>query len=86
MNNGQCIDAKGGISQLCCSSNTSTPCFPTKNNGTITRTGSPGTDGGTMVNAATFCIAHTDSSVINSTTGRPGPGSLLLLATVTVSK
>jgi len=86
MNNGQCIDAKGGISQLCCSNSTSTPCFPTKNNGTISRTGKPATDGGTLVSAATFCIARTDSSLINVTTGLPGPGALLLPATVSVSK
>jgi hypothetical protein len=86
MNNGQCIDAKGGISQLCCSNSTSTPCFPTKNNGTISRTGSPGTDGQTLVSAATFCIARTNSTLINVTTGLPGPGALLLPATVSVSK
>src|SRR4029077_9324941 len=36
---GNCIDAKGGISQLCCSNNTALPCFPTKGGGSITRTG-----------------------------------------------
>jgi hypothetical protein len=86
MNNGQCIDAKGGISQLCCSNSTSTPCFPTKNNGTISRTGSPGTDGQTLVSAATFCIARTNSTLINVTTGLPGPGAVLLPATVVVTR
>ena len=83
---GNCIDAKGGISQLCCSNTTTTPCFPTKGGGSIARTGYPGTDGQTLVNAATFCIAHTNSTLINMTTGLPGPGALLLPATVTVSK
>jgi hypothetical protein len=35
-----CVDIKGGISQLCCSTSTSTPCFPTGSpGGQITRTG-----------------------------------------------
>jgi hypothetical protein len=83
---GECIDAKGGISQLCCSSSPSTPCFPTKGGGSITRTGSPGTDGQTLLDAATFCIARTNSTLINVTTGLPGPGALLLPAMVSVSK
>ena len=35
--------------------------------------------------AATFCIAHTDSSVINTTTGLPGPGALSLPAVATLT-
>jgi hypothetical protein len=84
MNNGQCVDAKGGISQLCCSNATATPCFPTRGGGSITRTGKPGTNGQTLVNATTFCIPRTDSTLINVTTGLPGPGALLLPANVTV--
>jgi hypothetical protein len=76
---GNCIDAKGGISQVCCSNATSRPCFPTKT-GSITRTGRPGTNGHTLVSAATFCIPRTDSTLINITTGLPGPGALLLPA------
>src|SRR5262249_31664812 len=44
---GNCIDAKGGISQLCCASNTALPCFPTSvaskaaGLGSIIRTGKP---------------------------------------------
>ena len=36
-----CVDRKGGISQLCCSNSTSTPCFPTGpgSSGVITTTG-----------------------------------------------
>jgi hypothetical protein len=81
---GNCIDAKGGISQLCCSNNTTIPCFPTRGGGSITRTGHPGTDGQTLLTAATFCIAATDSTLINITTGLPGPGALLLPSNVTV--
>jgi hypothetical protein len=81
---GNCIDAKGGISQLCCSSDTTKPCFPTKGGGSITRTGSPGVPGSRMLQATTFCIDATNSSVINVTTGLPGPGALLLPADVVV--
>jgi hypothetical protein len=81
---GNCIDAKGGISQLCCSTNTATPCFPTKGGGSITRTGHPGTDGNALLQATTFCIAATDSTLINITTGLPGPGALLLPSKVSV--
>jgi hypothetical protein len=81
---GSCIDAKGGISQLCCANNTATPCFPTRNGGSITRTGRPGTDGQTLVSAALFCIPRTESTLINATTGLPGPGALLLPSQVSV--
>jgi hypothetical protein len=81
---GNCIDAKGGISQLCCSNATATPCFPTKNGGSFTRTGTPGPPGKIMVNAAVFCIPRTGSTLINITSGLPGPGALLLPATVSV--
>jgi hypothetical protein len=83
---GNCIDSKGGISQLCCSSSTETPCFPTRGGGSLSRTGSPGTDGQTLVNAATFCIARTSASLINITTGLPGPGALLLPSVVHVDR
>jgi len=83
---GNCIDAKGGISQLCCSSNTSLPCFPTKGGGKISRTGKPVIPGGPAGTfAGTFCIAHTDSGLINLVTGLPGPGAVLLPATASVT-
>jgi hypothetical protein len=81
---GNCIDAKGGIAQLCCSNATAIPCFPTKGGGSITRTGHPGLPGQQLLQATTFCIAATDSTLINITTGLPGPGALLLPAQVTV--
>jgi hypothetical protein len=86
---GQCVDAKGGVSQLCCSNNTELPCYPTKGGGAITRTGVvgvpvpaypdstyPKTAEGSLV--ATFCEGATGSNVINSITGLPGPGALVL--------
>jgi hypothetical protein len=97
---GRCIDAKGGVSQVCCNSNTTTPCFPTANDGAIERTGraAPPRDGNGLVwpegtypkttadgvLAATFCEAATTASVVNSTTGLPGPGALLLPGTQTL--
>jgi hypothetical protein len=46
--------------------------------GSITRSGHLGTPGQFLLHAATFCIAATDSTLINVTTGLPGPGALLL--------
>jgi hypothetical protein len=90
---GNCIDAKGGISQFCCANNTSLPCFPTSaaskaaGLGSIVRTGKPVIPGGAQGTfAGTFCIAHTDSNLINTVTGLPGPGALLLPSTAVVSK
>ena len=79
-----CVDIKGGISQACCSNSTSTPCFATKGGGEIRRTGTPTTDGGTAVFATTFCIDATGSPAIDTTTGLPGPGALVLPAQVDV--
>ena len=80
-----CVAAQGGISQACCSSNTALPCFTSRSTGSITRTGTPGTPGQTEVFAATFCIARTNSALINTITGLPGPGALLLPGDVTVT-
>ena len=68
-----------------CSDSTSTPCFTSKTTGAITRTGTPGTSGQTSALAATLCIGRTDSSLINTIAGLPGPGALLLPARVEVS-
>ena len=75
---GHCIDIKGGISQQCCSIVTSAPCFPTRDGGTLVRTGTPATDGQVQVSAGTFCIPRTPSALINLVAGLPGPGALLL--------
>jgi hypothetical protein len=80
-----CLDAKGGISQACCSNNTATPCFTSRSTGAITRMGTPATSGQSAVFAATFCIARTNSWLIDTVTGLPGPGTLLLPAQVTVT-
>jgi hypothetical protein len=91
--NGDCVDDKGGVSQLCCSSKTDTPCQPVG----ITRTGKratlnppwpdptyPKTGEGTLV--AVFCEQATNTFTINSTTGLPGPGTVTLPGTQTVTK
>lgn len=75
---GRCIDAKGGISQLCCSNVTDVPCFSTRNGGSIERTGSPARSGQTGALAGTFCIPRTDSALINTVSGLPGPGAAIL--------
>jgi hypothetical protein len=82
---GDCLDAKGGISQLCCAGFTDLPCFPTQDGGSLVRTGSPGTDSHVQVSAATFCIPRTASTLINLISGLPGPGALLLPNLVHVS-
>ncbi len=97
---GQCVDSKGGISQLCCATSTVTPCFPTStaSGGAITRTGHPDppvpvwpdptypktSSGGVLV--TTFCEGATTASTINSTAGLPGPGALILPGTQTLIK
>jgi len=74
--NGECIDPKGGIAQVCCANNTAKSCFPTRTGGTINRSGVRGTDTGLY--ASTFCIAATGSGSIDGVAGLPGPGALLL--------
>jgi len=81
---GQCIDSKGGISQVCCSNHTDQPCFPTGEGGTIQRAGKRATDGQTGALAATFCIGATQSATVNITSGLPGPGAMILPVQVSV--
>ncbi len=76
--NGECIDPKGGIAQVCCASDPRRSCFPTRSGGSIVRTGTPGTEKALFATA--FCIPATRASLINSTAGLPGPGALLLPA------
>ena len=91
---GQCLDIKGGISQLCCNDNPGNPCFPTANGGQISRSGMPAvpqpappdptfpkTANGVLV--TTFCEGATATNTINQTTGLPGPGALILPGTQT---
>ena len=82
------------LNQFCCSGDQSTPCFPTSPQsgiGQIVRMGSPApipgpypatTQKGTLV--ATFCEAATHSNVIDTSTGLPGPGALILRGTQTL--
>ena len=82
-----CIDSKGGLSQSCCSNNSQTPCFLRDASDNLTRTGNanPPTPSGavypktqTGVLASTFCIPATGTNTIDSVTGLPGPGTILL--------
>jgi hypothetical protein len=86
---GQCVDANGGVAQLCCSSNTKISCFPTRDGGSIVRTGTvgvpspawpdstyPKSGSATLVSA--FCEAATGNNVVDIVTGLPGPGALVL--------
>ena len=84
-----CVDVKGGLSQGCCNNDTTIPCFQTRTGGPgIVRTGLPvppmtvmgATDfpklAHSEVTVATFCIAATGSSNIDTVTGLPGPGAV----------
>jgi hypothetical protein len=83
---GGCIDARGGISQLCCSDAPTTACFPTRNDGAIVRQGSPAVNGGIAVFAATFCVpSPSSSSPLVPMAGLPGPGAALLPMKVTIA-
>jgi hypothetical protein len=83
-----CKDSKGGLSQLCCNNNPNKPCHPLAN-GNLERSGNitapqpplpdttyPKTNTGVL--AATFCIPATGTNTIDSVTGLPGPGAILL--------
>lgn len=86
---GRCVDVKGGLSQLCCTSDTTRPCFPTAGGGEIVRTGSsaapmppwpdpsyPKQADATLV--ATFCEGATGTGAVDFVTGLPGPGALVV--------
>jgi len=84
-----CVDVKGGVSQLCCSSATTRPCFPTAGGGVIMRTGLPGAPlpawpdstypkTARAVLAGTFCDGVSGTSTVDTLTGLPGPGASLL--------
>jgi hypothetical protein len=87
--NGQCVDVKGGLSQLCCSDDPQRPCFPTASGAAITRAGSatapappfgnptyPKVGGITLV--GTFCVPPSGSSLVDAIVGLPGPGAVVL--------
>ena len=96
-----CIDSKGGLSQVCCSTDTTKPCFPTAQkpgvDGKITRTGipkpvTPAWNDPTFPKTSdgtvvsVFCEPATSINSINTTAGLPGPGALILPGTVCVNK
>lgn len=81
---GRCEDAKGGISQVCCSGDTTRPCFPTRNGGVIERTGAPAVSGQTGALAAVFCVPRTGWFAPDVVAGLPGPGALILPMQVSV--
>jgi len=86
-----CVDVKGGLSQSCCNNDTTVPCFQTRPGSPgINRTGRPvppvtvtGATGdfpklsAGEVTVATFCIAATGASNIDTVTGLPGPGAVI---------
>ena len=83
---GACVDAKGGLSQVCCNDATDTPCFPDP----IVRSGTAAppapawpdpsypktTDAGVLV--ATFCVGATNTVGVDAAAGLPGPGAIIL--------
>ena len=92
-----CRDVKGGLAQVCCANNTAVSCHPTARSGPgIVRTGRavppapawpdpalPKTAEG-IVFVATFCIPATGTNTVDTTSGLPGPGALLLQADATI--
>jgi hypothetical protein len=96
-----CVDAKGGLSQYCCSSDPTRPCQPTRDGTPIARTGKPGAPvdssgmgygqgtypkTGDVVTVATFCEPGTGTGSVDGLTGLPGPGALILPSTATWSR
>jgi hypothetical protein len=86
-----CIDAKGGISQVCCSTDPTRACYPTKTGAPIQRVGKaeqptpawpdptyPKTSN--VVTVATFCEPATGTGSLDGLTGLPGPGAIILPA------
>jgi hypothetical protein len=82
---GRCVDVKGGILQLCCSTDTTRPCFPTRNGGAIARAGSPATSGQTGAFAAVFCMPRSTTRTLDAVAGLPGPGAIILPMRVSVA-
>lgn len=94
-----CRDVKGGIAQVCCANNTVVSCHPTAQSGLgIVRRGRalpleppwpdptlPKTASGVVL-AATFCIPATGTNTVDTTSGLPGPGALLLQTDLTVAR
>ncbi len=71
-----CTPPPGGNCGTCKPNQTCTGAFRNCFLDPIVRTGAPGTQNATL--AATFCIAPTTSSSVNTVAGLPGPGALTL--------
>lgn len=94
-----CIDAKGGISQLCCKNDPTRPCFATRAGGEgINRTGRavqptpalpdqtyPKSSTGQVL-VGTFCEAGTGASTVDTVTGLPGPGAVIFNTRIDITK
>ena len=87
--NGQCADARGGTSQVCCATDSQRPCFPTAGGVPMVRLGDatsptppfgdptyPKIGGVTL--AGTFCVPGSTSALVDALVGLPGPGALVL--------
>lgn len=86
---GQCVDVKGGLSQVCCSDDPQRPCFPTATGASVTRVGSatapapafgdptyPKVGGLTLAGA--FCAPASGSTFMDILVGLPGPAAIVL--------
>ncbi len=74
---------------MCCSTDSTRPCFPTAGGGAIVRVGVSATPvppwpdatypkRGTSTLVGTVCEASSGAITIDATTGLPGPGALIL--------
>src|SRR5262249_28090569 len=81
------VDAKGGLSERCCTNATTRPCFPLAGDGRLVRTGRAGVPlpplpdplypkASDAVLAATFCLPAGGANVIDSVFGLPGPAAI----------
>jgi hypothetical protein len=88
---GRCQDARGGVSQVCCASDPSHPCFPTASGTPIVRLGEaiapappfgdptyPKIGGLTLASA--FCAQGSSVPLIDALIGLPGPATLVMPA------
>jgi hypothetical protein len=86
---GQCVDVKGGLSQLCCSTDPQRPCFATASGVPIARAGSATAPEspfgnpsypkvGELTLVGTFCAPASGSPLVDAIVGLPGPGAIVL--------
>jgi len=88
---GRCQDARGGLSQVCCATEPSRPCFPTASGTPIVRAGEaiapappfgdptyPKVGGVTLASA--FCAPGSSVPLMDALIGLPGPAALVMPA------